>query len=109
MAVHTEIRFEEAIEQHLLSKAGGYAKGDAEAFDARQGLFPDDVISFIQATQELAWKAIASYHGAHAGAAVLDDLGKALSSPAMGLIPVLRAGFTCFGQTLRVAYFAPAI
>ncbi|MDT3678861.1 MAG: type I restriction endonuclease [Burkholderiaceae bacterium] len=108
MDVHTEIRFEEAIEQHLLSKAGGYAKGDAKAFDARQGLFPNDVVSFIQATQQSAWKAIASYHGANAGQAVLDDLAKALSSPAIGLIHVLRQGFTCFGKTLRVAYFAPA-
>jgi type I restriction enzyme, R subunit len=108
MAVHTEIRFEEAIERHLLSKAGGYWKGDARGFDPRLALFPDDVISFIQATQEPAWKAIASYHGGNARAAVLDDLAKALSSPAMGVLHVLRQGFTCFGKTLRVAYFAPA-
>ena len=108
MAVHTEIRFEEAIERCLLSKVGGYAKGDAKAFDARLALFPEDVIAFIQATQEPAWKAIASYHGANARAAVLDDLARALSSPAMGLLHVLRQGFTCFGKTLRVAYFAPA-
>jgi len=108
MAVHIEIRFEEAIERHLLSKAGGYSKGDPKAFDPRLALFPEDVISFIQATQEPAWKAIASYHGAGAAAAVLDDLAKALSSPAMGILHVLRQGFTCFGKTLRVAYFAPA-
>lgn len=108
MAVHTEIRFEEAIERHLLSKAGGYVKGDAKAFDPRLALFPDDVIAFIRATQEPAWKAIASYHGGNARAAVLDDLAKALSSPAMGVLHVLRQGFTCFGKMLRVAYFAPA-
>lgn len=108
MAVHTEIRFEEAIERHLLSKAGGYAKGDPKAFDPRLALFPDDVISFVRATQAPAWKAIASYHGGNARTAVLDDLAKALSSPAMGVLHVLRQGFTCFGKTLRAAYFAPA-
>ena len=108
MPVHTEIRFEEAVEQHLLSAAGGYAKGDDKAFDLQRALFPDDVISFIQATQKLAWDAIAAHHGANARAAVLDDLAKALASPAMGVLHVLRQGFTCFGKTLRVAYFAPA-
>src|SRR5262245_11835250 len=108
MTVHREIRFEEAIERHLLSKAGGYVKGDPKGFDAKLALFPDEVISFIQATQELAWKAIVSYHGANARAAVLEDLVKALSSPAMGIMHVLRQGFACFGKTLQVAYFAPA-
>jgi len=108
MPVHTEIRFEEAIEQHLLSKAGGYVKGDAKAFDLQRALFPEDVIAFIQATQKPAWDAIGAYHGANARVAVLDDLAKALASPAMGVLHVLRQGFTCFGKTLRVAYFAPA-
>ncbi len=106
--VHREIKFEDAIEGHLLSKQGGYAKRDAAAFDRKVALFPDDVISFIQATQEDAWKAITSYHAANARSAVLDDLTKALSSPAMGVLHVLRQGFTCFGKTLRVAYFAPS-
>ncbi|MCA3213594.1 MAG: type I restriction endonuclease subunit R [Burkholderiales bacterium] len=105
---HIEMRFEEAIEQHLLTTASGYAKGEANAFDLQRALFPDDVISFIQATQKPAWDAIATYHGANARAAMLDDLAKALSSPAMGVLHVLRQGFTCFGKTLRVAYFAPA-
>ncbi len=107
-SVHKEVKFEDAIEQHLLSNAGGYAKGNPAAFDRKLALFADDVIALIQATQETAWKAITSYHGANARTAVLDDLAKALSSPAMGVLHVLRQGFTCFGKTLRVAYFAPA-
>ena len=33
MSKHTEIRFEEAIEQHLI-ESGDYDKGDPKTFDA---------------------------------------------------------------------------
>src|SRR4051812_42979226 len=107
VAVHREIRFEEAIEQHLLSKVGGYVTGKPALFDRKLALFPEEVVAFIQRTQEAAWKAVAAYHGANAANAVLADLAAALSNPSMGLLHVLRSGFACFGKTFKVAYFAP--
>lgn len=45
-----EKAFEAAIEHHLTT-AGGYAKGDREAFDHDRGLFQADVISLVQKTR----------------------------------------------------------
>src|SRR5437016_5189078 len=106
-ANHREIAFEAAIEQHLLTQ-GGYAHGDANAFNAVRGFFPADVLAFVQATQEATWKALDQFHGANAGTQLLDDLSRALASPSFGALHVLRHGFACFGKTVRLAYFAPA-
>ena len=56
---YTEATFETAIEHHLTT-AGGYEKGDRDAFDAERGLFPQDVISFIQTTQPKEWEYLTS-------------------------------------------------
>ena len=106
-ANHREIAFEMAIEQRLLMH-GGYAQGDANGFDAARGLFPADVLAFVQATQPTTWKALEQFHGANAGAQLLDDLGRALASASLGTLHLLRHGFACFGKTVRLAYFAPA-
>ena len=106
-ANHREIAFESAIEQHLLTH-GGYTKGDAATFDATRALFPAEVLAFIQATQPREWAGLAQLLGDNTGAQVLDDLCRALASPALGALHVLRHGFPCFGKTLRLAWFAPA-
>ena len=104
MKTHTERTFESEIEAHLL--AHGYAKGVAEAFDAKRALFPAEVLVFVQATQPKTWEAIEKYYGPAAPAMLLDDLCKSLAT--LGMLHVLRNGFNCFGKTVRMAYFAPA-
>ena len=104
MSKHTEIRFEEAIEQHLI-ESGDYDKGDPKTFDAVRGLFCDDIISFIKSTQSKNWQAINDFHGSKAEDALLDSLCKELSSK--GSLNVLRHGFKCFGKNFKLAYFAP--
>lgn len=106
-ANHREIAFEAAIEQHLLAH-GSYAPGDAAGFDAVRGIFPAEVLSFVRATQPKVWAALEQFHGAAAGTQLLDDLGRALASPSLGTLQVLRHGFSCFGKLVRLAYFAPA-
>jgi type I restriction enzyme R subunit len=106
-ANHREIAFEAAIEQHLLEH-GGYAQGDSAGFDAARGFFPAEVLAFVQTTQPKVWAALEQFHGAQAGAQLLDDLGRALGSASLGALHVLRHGFACFGKTVRLAYFAPA-
>jgi len=103
-SVHTERAFEDAIEDHLL--AHGWQRGDPQAFDRRRALFPAELLAFVEATQGKAWQAVQSYHGAQAGDALLDDLGKAIA--ANGMLHVLRHGFSCFGKAFKVATFAPA-
>ena len=104
---HTEHAFETAIEHHLTT-AGGYEKGDREAFDPARALFPADVIAFIQATQPKEWEYLATLQKEKAQDTLLDDLCRALNSDHEGCLSVLRHGFKCFGKLFRAAYFAPA-
>jgi type I restriction enzyme, R subunit len=104
MNKHTEARFEDAIEHHLLS-AGGYAKGDAKGYDAEAALFPADVISFIESTQAKHYEAVKDFYGAKAQSSLIDALCKELSTK--GALHVLRHGFKFFGKTFKLAYFAP--
>ena len=104
---HTEKAFETAIEHHLTT-AGGYEKGDREAFDRDRGLFAGDVVSFIQKTQPDEWAYLANLQGDRAEETLLDDLCRALDSDHEGCLSVLRHGFKCFGKRFHAAYFAPA-
>lgn len=104
---HTEKAFEEAIEEHLLKKAG-YIKGDRENFDAERGLDPSILLPFIQETQSKEWEYLKKFQGDQAETVLLDDLCRALNSEHEGCLKVLRHGFKCFGKEFRAAYFAPA-
>ena len=102
-----EKAFEIAIENHLTS-AGGYEKGDREAFDLQLGFFPQYVIAFIQKTQPKEWEYLANLQKEKAEETLLDDLCRALNSDHEGCLSVLRHGFKCFGKLFHLAYFAPA-
>ena len=104
---HTEIAFESAIENHLLTKAG-YTKGDKDAFDPERGLDPTVLLAFIQETQPKEWEYLKNLQKDKAEKILLDDLCRALDSEHEGCLMVLRHGFKCFGKLFRVAYFAPA-
>jgi type I restriction enzyme R subunit len=104
---YIEKAFETAIEEHLIT-IGGYEKGDRDAFDLERGLFPHDVIAFIQETQPREWECLADLQKEKAEETLLDDLCRALNSDHEGCLSVLRHGFKCFGKLFRVAYFAPA-
>ncbi len=107
MKPYSEAAFETAIEQHLTS-AGGYEKGDRETFDSERGLFPADVIAYIQKTQPKEWEYLSNLQKEKAEGILLDDLCRALNSEHEGCLSVLRHGFKCFGKMFHVAYFAPA-
>ena len=104
---HTEQAFESAIEHHLTT-AGGYEKGDREAFDQDRGLSPTDLLAFVKKTQPKEWGYLANLQKDKAEETLLDDLCRALDSEHEGCLSVLRHGFKCFGKTFRAAYFAPA-
>ncbi|QOC24084.1 type I restriction endonuclease subunit R [Wenzhouxiangella sp. AB-CW3] len=102
--MHQEIYFEQAMEQSLIGQ-GGYEKGDAAGFDAGHGLFPDEVIAFVQASQPRRWQSLVKLQGEQAGEVLLGALVKELASK--HALHVLRHGFKCFGKTFRLAFFAP--
>ena len=101
---HTEVRFEDAI-QHYLTSQGGYETGDGKAFDAKLGLFPDEVISFVSVSQPKRWQALCNLHGSKAVDLLLSSLIKELNSKTV--LTVLRHGFKCYGKTFRMAFFQP--
>lgn len=103
---HTEIRFEEAIEEHLLKS--GYHRADRDDFDAERGFDPKAVLSFIKRTQSKEWQYLEHLQKTKTETVLLDDLCRALDSEHEGCLTVLRHGFKCFGKSFRVAYFAPA-
>ena len=104
---HTEQAFEAFIEQWLIT-AGGYRKGDRDAFDPGRGLFVRDALAFIKKSQPGEWAYLEGIQKDKAEATLLDDLCRALDSEHEGCLSVLRHGFKCFGKPFRMACFAPA-
>jgi type I restriction enzyme R subunit len=101
---HSETRFEDAIEIELLAR--GYSRGDPKTFNAETGLFPADVVAYVNASQAKKWQSLVDLQGEAAEAVLLDALGKELASK--GSLAVLRHGFKCFGKTFQMAAFKPA-
>ncbi len=102
--MHEETKFEESI-AHELTSAGGYFSGSPEEYDAGLALFPGEVVAFVQRSQPNFWKWFSSFNKEKSEAVLLESLAKELESK--GMLTVLRAGFKCFGRTVRAAYFAP--
>lgn len=100
--IHTEQAFEAVIKYHLVI-AGGYEKGDPDNFDRQRCLFPQDVLTFIRATQPKEWVYLEKLQKNRAEETLFDDLCRALESPYEGSFSVLRHGFKCFGKLFRVA------
>lgn len=103
MKKHTEIRFEEAIEQSLIDS--GYSKGSAKEYDCSIALFPQDTIDFVSKSQPKVWKHITEFNGEKSEELLVSSLVKELDSK--GSLFVLRNGFKCFGKHLKLAYFKP--
>lgn len=103
---HTEMAFESAIEDHLLTRAG-YIKGDKDSFNPERGLDPTILLAFIKETQQKEWEFLRNLQKDKAEQTLLEDLCRAFDSEYEGCLQVLRHGFKCFGKEFRVAYFAP--
>lgn len=99
----SEAAFEQVIESHLL--ANGYASLSA-SFDAQRAIFPQEVISFIQATQPKEWTKLEALHKDKTAEQILHDLTKWMDT--YGVLHTLRHGFKCYGRLLRIAYFKAA-
>ena len=53
---HSEARFEDAIEIALCAR--GYEKRLPEAYAAKIGLFPADVVAYVKASQPKKWQSL---------------------------------------------------
>jgi len=101
---HSEARFEDAIE--IAHTARGYEKRLPEAYAAKAGLYPADVVAYVKASQVKKWQSLVDLQGDAAESVLLDALVKELASK--GSLHILRHGFKCFGKTYQMAAFKPA-
>lgn len=109
MSLHREIHFEDEICADLAAAGWLHAEGEAAHYDRARALFPADVLSWVQATQPVAWAALSKNHGAGAEATLLDRLRKSLDD--RGTLDVLRHGLELLGlrQPVTLAQFKPAL
>ena len=106
MSITKESAFESNIEAHLLGH--GWHQLSPAAYDRTAGVFGDEVIEFVQASQPKAWAQLVTRHGGEATArekflkVVVDALDH------RGTIGVLRSPVKDSGVTVRLCYFKPA-
>ncbi len=107
--LHKEINFENEICEHLAANGWLYSQGDAAGYDRARALFPEDVITWVQATQPKAWDALEKNHGAQAADVLLGRLRDSINQ--RGTLDVLRHGIELLGlrQPLALAQFKPAL
>jgi len=100
---HSEFAFETVIEAHLL--ANGY-RSITSGYDISRALYPDEALAFIRQTQPKSWTKLEAILGNNLHEQIISDLCKAMDS--QGVLTVLRHGFKCYGNTLRIAIFKSA-
>jgi len=106
MPAHSELAFEAAIEDYLLTH--GWAKGVAAEYNRALGLQTGPLFQFIGATQPDDWaKLVATYGDANlAQRKFAERLAQEITN--RGTVDVLRRGVKDTGVLIRLAYFEPA-
>lgn len=102
-----EKAFEDEIDAHLTNN--GWTAGESANYDKSLGLDTKVLWSFIEATQADTWAKVATSHGGDtplARSKVAKRIADEITT--RGTIDVLRKGVKEMGQTLKMAYFAPA-
>lgn len=95
MAAHHEVHLEAYIVKQLVEN--GWLEGHNSHYDPVRALYPEDVLSWIKATQANTWEKLVRLNGGGAEKALLDRLEKALSAKTGGTMKVLRQGFEMAG------------
>jgi len=106
MSITQESAFEANIEGHLLG--AGWGKVTPSGYDRKQGLFGDEVIAFVQASQPKAWAQLVTRHGGESMARqrFLKVVADALDH--RGVVSVLRSPVKDTGVSVRLCFFKPA-
>ena len=101
---YTEKRFEQDIEEFLTTR-GGYIKGNPKAFNRELALDVDTFVSFIKASQPKAWEKYVKIYGADSEKQVVERFCREVKM--VGLLRVLRQGFTDRGIKFRAVFWKP--
>lgn len=99
-----ERRFEEDIEAYLLAQ-GGYQKGNPQRFDRKLALDKETFLSFLKSSQPKAWERYEKVYGAESEKQVIDRFCREVKM--VGLLRVLRQGFTDRGIKFRAVFWKP--
>lgn len=106
MSATTEASFESNIEAHLTSH--GWAAVPPASYDRDLGLFPDEVVAFVQASQPKAWQQLVTRHGGETTARQRFVKVVADAIDHRGTISVVRGTVKDSGVTVRMCWFKPA-
>ncbi len=98
--ITTEKRFESDI--HTAMLAGGYTRNN-DTYDAKNALYLDTLVRFVQATQPKSWQRFEMQSGTP------EKFARAFQTAVDmdGLLSVMRNGFKHRGIPFRVCYFKP--
>lgn len=99
-----EKRFEEDIESYLCSK-GGFTKGNPASFDRKLALDKDTLMSFIKSSQQKNWERFVKIYGTDSEKQIIDRFCRGVKM--VGLLRVLRQGFTDRGIKFRAVFWKP--
>lgn len=106
MSNSTEAVFEGNIEAHLTEH--GWGSVPPSSYDRDLGLFPDEVIAYVQESQPKAWNQLVTRHGGESTARqrLVKVVADAIDH--RGTISVLRGTVKDSGVTVRMCWFKPA-
>ena len=101
---HREKQFEQDIESWML-QYGGYEKGKPFSFDPDTALDKNVFLSFIRNTQPKKWERYTRIYQENSEKAIIDRFQREVRT--VGLLKVLRKGFTDRGINFRVVFWKP--
>ena len=99
-----EKRLERDIEETLLT-CGGYQKGNPAAFDRERALDTGTFLAFIRASQPKQWERYTGVYGADSERQLIERFCREVKL--VGLLKVLRQGFTDRGIKFRPVFWKP--
>ena len=99
-----ERRFEQDIEEYLITE-GGYVKGNPFAFNRSLALDTGTFVSFIKNSQQKKWERYVRIYGADSEKQIVERFCREVKM--VGLLRVLRKGFTDRGITFQVVFWKP--
>ncbi|MBA2850841.1 type I restriction enzyme R subunit [Methanococcus maripaludis] len=101
---YTEKRFEQDIEESMLTN-GGYIKGDKSSYNVERAIDLSKLVEFIKATQEREWERYVSIYGSEAENSLFKRFNDSVNTN--GLLYSLRKGIVDRGVKLKLCYFKP--
>ena len=99
-----EKRFEQDIEEYLITE-GGYEKGDQRKFDRKLALDTETFLKFLKMSQPKQWERYEKIYGTDSEKQVVERFCREVKM--VGLLQVLRQGFTDRGVKFRAVYWKP--